>query len=324
MSLVVRTVRKGVVETVRKEKIDYPSNENPRIEGLTEDNPKIIELAKSIKRNGLLVRPILYQKEDGRYDAIDGDRRLISIFDILGWEEVDADIIEMPEKAERYVLRMIANDDRQDFTSLERGAYIYVIIEDDMAKDDLEIEACWSYRETRNEYLRRASDKLGKPVSSISRYISLWLKIPAEDRTLIARNREELRLENKLSPSKAFKILTIGRKLGNLEAVWRIYVPKDAVKTKKHLNIVSSELEITRRAISSGQIMTVERLREFLREGEAEEWSQLTLFVKKAEEREASKLAAKFSTEISKVYRASILLGTVHPEELGEIIKEGL
>jgi len=314
----------SLTKTVRRDEVDYPSNENPRIEGLTEDNPKIIELAKSIKMNGLLVRPILYQREDGRYETIDGDRRLISIFDILGWEEVEADVIEMPEKAERYVLRMIANDDRQDFTSLERGAYIYVIIADDMAKDGLKIEDSWNYRETRNEYLRRASDKLGKPVNSISRYISLWRKIPVEDRTLIARNREELRLENKLSPSKAFKILTMGRKLSNIEAVWRIYVPEDAAKTKKRLNIVSKELEITRRAISAGQIMSIGRLREFLMGGEAEEWSHLTLFIKKSEEQEASKLAAKLNTEISKVYRACILLGTVHHEELGEIIKESL
>ena len=312
----------NLTKTVHRDEVDYPSNENPRIEGLTEDNPKIIELAKSIKVNGLLVRPILYQKENGKYETIDGDRRLISIFDILGWEEVAADIIEMPEKDDRYVLRMVANDDRQDFTSLERGAYIYVIIAADMAKDGLQIEESWSYRETRNEYLRRASDKLGKPVSSISRYISLWRRIPVEDRTLIARNRDELRLENKLSPSKAFKILTMGRKLLNVEAVWRLYVPEDAVKTKKHLNIVSSELEIARRGIAAGTIMSVERLREFLMGGEAEEWSQLTLFVKKSEEQEASKLAAKLNTEISKVYRACILLGTVHHEELGEIIKE--
>lgn len=314
----------GLIKIIRREDVEYPSNENPRIEGLSADNPRVIELAKTIKRDGLLVRPILYQREDGKYETIDGDRRLISIFEILGWDEVEADIIKMPEKSERYILRMIVNDDREEFTSLERGAYIYVIIEDDMAKDGLEIEECWNYRETRNEYLRRVSDRLAKPVSSISRYISLWRQIPVEDRTLIARNREELRLENKLSPSKAFKILTMGRKLGNIEAVWRTYVPADAVKTKKHLNIVSKELEITRRAISSGQIKNVERLREYLSGGEAEEWSQLTLFLKKSEEQEASKLAAKLNTEISNVYRGCILLGTVHHEELAEIIKENL
>jgi len=314
----------SVVKTIRKEEIDYPSNENPRIEGLVEDNPKIIELAKSIEMHGLQYRPILYQREDGRYESIDGDRRLISIFDILGWDEIEADVIKMPEKAQRYVLRIIANDDREDFTSLERGAYIYVIISEDMAKDNLDIEECWGYRETRNEYLRRASDKLGKPVSSISRYISLWRRIPIEDRTLIARNRDELRLENKLSYSKAFKILTMGRKLQNIEPVWRVYVPEDAVRTKKHLNIKSNELEITRRAINAGQIMTVERLKEFRMGGEAEEWSQISLFIKKSEEKEASKLAAKMNTEISKVYRACILLGTVHPEELKEIVKESL
>jgi len=313
-----------LVKTVRRDEVDYPSNENPRIEGLAADNPKIIELSKSIKNNGLLVRPILYQREDGRYETIDGDRRLISIFDILGWDEVEADVIKMPEKAERYVLRMVTNDDREGFTSLEKGAYIYVIIEDEMAKDGFDIETSWSYRETRNEYLRRVADRLAKPISSIGRYVSMWRQIPVEDRKLIARNREELRLENKLSPSKAFKILTIGRKLGNVETVWRIYVPEDTVKTKKRLNILSKELEITRRAISSGQIMSVERLREFLLGGEAEEWSQLTLFVKKSEEQEASKLAAKLNTEVSKVYRGCILLGTVHHEELGEIIKESL
>ena len=263
-------------------------------------------------------------KEDGRYESIDGDRRLVSIFDILGWNEVEADIIKMPEKTERYVLRMVTNDDRQDFTSLERGAYIYVIIADDMAKDGLEIEESWNHRETKNEYLRRAADKLGKPVSNISRYVSLWRQIPVEDRNLIARNRDELRLENKLSFSQAIKILTIGRKLSNVTAVWRLYVPKDTSKTGKRLSIMSKELEIVRRAISAGQIITVERLKEFLGDGEAEEWSQFTLFIKKSEEQEASKLAAKLSTEISKIYRAGVLLGTVHHEELGEIIKESL
>lgn len=314
----------GMVKTVQKDEVDYPSEENPRIEGLTENDPKIVNLAKSIENNGLQYRPILYQKEDGRYDVIDGDRRLISVFDILGWDEVEADVIDMPNKEERYVLRMIANDDRQDFTSLERGAYIYVIIADDMARDGLAIEQVWNQREIKSEYLRRASDKLGKPVSTISRYISMWRQIPVEDRTLIARNREELRLDNKLSPSKAFKILTMGRKLDNPVGVWREFVPADSVKTKRNLGIKMKELEVTRRAISAGQIMTVEKLRDFRSSGEAEEWSQLTLFIKKTEEQEASKLAALLNTEVAKIYRASILLGTVHHEELNEIIKESL
>lgn len=314
----------SMIKSVRKDEIDYPSKDNPRIEHLTADSPQIIELSKSIENNGLQYPPILYLREDGMYEPIDGDRRLIALFDILGWDEVEASIKDVRDKSEIFYLRMASNWDRLPFSAIEKGAYIYAIIEDEMARDGLKIEENWGHREIRNEYLRRVADKMAKSVSGIGRYIAIWRQIPVEDRKLIARNRDELRLENKLSPSKALKITTIGRKLGNVEGAWRTYVPKDIVKLRKPLGITSKELELAKRAIHAGQIKGIDQLRVFREGGEADEWSQTVLLIKKSEEQEASKLAAALGTEISKVYRGCVLLGTVHHEELGEIIKESL
>lgn len=310
--------------TVKKEDVDYPSKENPRIEGLNVDNPKMKELARSIQKNGLLVPPLLCKCPDGRLDPLDGDRRLIGVFDILGWDEVEVDVIDMPEKSARYILRMVANDDRQDFTSLEKGAYIYEIIKDEMSKAGLEIEGVWNTREIRNDYLRATADRLGKSVVSVSRFVSLWRNIPIQDRPLIARNRDDLRLGYKISPSKASKILQIGRGVNNVPRVWRSFIPEDTARTKKPINVSSRELEIIRRKNNQGQIANIEQFEQFRMNKEVDDWSQLTLYLKKSEEKEAAKIAALFDTDIQKSIRASILLASKNFEELGAILREGI
>lgn len=317
-------VLKRTRRTVKKDEIDYPSKENPRIEGLNVDNPKMLELAKSIQRNGLLVPPLLGRWPDGRLENLDGDRRTICVFDILHWETMDVDVIKMPEKPERYVMRMVANDDRSDFTSLEKGAYMYEIMMDDMANDGLNIEEVWNTREIRTDYLRATADKLGKSITSVGRYVSLWRNIPPQDRTLIARNRDELRLGYKISPSKAAKILRLGRNINNVKAVWRSFVPEDAVKTKKPIPISGTELEILRRKSNQGQINTIEQFNAFRTNKEAEDWSQVMLYLKKHEEKEASKIAASFNIDIQQAIRASILLAPRHIDDLESIVREGL
>ena len=307
---------------VRKDEIDYPSKDNPRIEHLSADSPHTIELSKSIERNGLQYPPILYLREDGKYEAIDGDRRLVAVFDVLGWDQVQASIRDTPSKSEIYYLRMASNWDKLDFSAIEKGAYIYAIIEDEMSHEGLDIEESWGHREIRNEYMRRVADKLAKPVSSIGRYVGIWRQIPVADRKLIARNRDEIRLENKITFSKAMKITTIGRKIGDVEGAWRLYVPKETIKMKKPLGITGTELEITRQAVRSGQIRSLDQLRAFREGGEADEWTQAEFLMLKSEAVAASMLAAALKTEISKVYRGCILLGTNYAEELGEIIKE--
>jgi len=308
---------------ISKSDIDYPSETNPRIAGLITTDNKIQELAKSIETNGLLTSVLLYKKENGRYEAIDGDRRLLALFDVLERDEVDATIKDVPDLSRLPYLKLASNWDRQDFTSIEKGRYLYTIVGNEMANDNFKIEENWSNREIRNEYVRKVSSNLARPVSTISRLISLWLQVPREDRGIIARNRDELRL-GKLAPHKATKILAIGRKIGDVKGTWRTFVPENAVNEKTPLDIRTKELGLINRAVSAGQIKGVSQLQTFRNEKIADDWSQTVLLIRKTEEMEAAKLASHLETEISKIYRGCILLGVKHVEELANIIQGSL
>ena len=317
-------VLKKTPMTLRKDQIDYPSKENPRVEGLNVTDKKMIELAESIRKNGLLVPILVCQKPDGQYDTLDGDRRTISVFDILGYDEIPAECIEMPEVLDRYILRMVANQDRQGFSSLEKGRYIHHIMETEAKQNGLTIEEVWNNRNLRSDYLLKFADKLGTTSTSASRWVNVWRSVPEKDRSLIARTPEELRTGHKISPSKAAKILQQGRQVGNQPIVWRSYIPDDAVENKKQISVSSTELDILGRKISEGTITDADQYVAARNNKEADEWTTMKLFLKKTEEKQASKTAASLGSDIQRVIRASILLSSKNQSQLNEVLKEEL
>jgi len=302
------------VMTIKKGSVIYPSSDNPRIEGLSVDDPAIQELAKSINNLGLQYRPIL-RKMDGKYETVDGDRRLIAVFDLLGWKEVEADVWEIDNEKEVNYMRLAANWDRVDFSALEKGSYLWRLITEMMREDGKDPERYWGHRETRNEYLTRLANEIAKPKSTVARFITMWLQIPEHQRKNIARNRDELR-EGKISPSKAMKITNIGRKLGTIETVWDEFVPPHE---DKPATVQVKELQVIESAVRSGQIKTVRQLKKFRRE-KAPEWESHSFLMKRSEVELAAKLAAQLDVEFSRVIRASIFVAENHVDELREAI----
>lgn len=305
---------KGLKEIARTN-IVYPSKKNPRIEGLSPEDPAIQELAKSIETRGLQVPPIVRELPDGKFETIDGDRRLLALFDVLGKTSVNAMVWEVEDEAEVGYMRLAANWDRKDFTALEKGAYLWSILESEMKRDGkVPVDEYWRQREIRGEYIRRIASSVAKTPGVVAGVINLWLHVPIPYRDVIARSREELR-EGKVSPSKATSITIIGRKLGDVEGVWQHFVPKgEPVKVK------SSELSVVNRAIKAGQVQTLEQMREFTAT-RVPEWRQKTILLKAEEEKLAAKLASSADVEVSKIYRAGIHLGKAHMDELKSVVK---
>jgi len=310
------------VETIPKTQIDYPSSDNPRIEGLNAEDPKIQGLAKSIKSEGLLYPPILRVKADKRFDPIDGDRRLIAYFDVLGNTEVKASVFKVDDIAEIRYMRLAANWDREDFSALEKGSYLWDILVHelgmnypDIAEGKSTVEDYWSQRSIRGEYLMRLSNSLAKPKSTIARYINVWLGVPEKFRSRVAKSRDDL-ISGKIAPSKAVKVDLIGRKVKAPEKVWEEFVPKN-----KPAIVTHKELELINKAIRVGQVKTFSQVKEF-REEKVPEWTETTFLLKKEEEQLAAKLASNLNTEISKVYRGGVRLAAEHFEELTNVVKE--
>jgi len=310
---------------INKDMIDYPDFEdNPRESiKLVAENPKIIELSKSIQNNGLKYPVRLYKSpwKGEKYGVEDGDRRLIACFDILGWDEIEAIVSEYESKLELRYAKLASNWDREDFSSIEKGKYCFKIIEEEMALNGLDIDENWGNREIRNEYLHKISGILAKPTSTISRNVNLYRQIPKEDRMFIATNPDELR-KGKLSSSKASKILTMGRKLGDTVGTWKTYVPSKEVREKNPPVITGKELEITSKAIRDGQIVDVDQLQGFRATKPVEDWSTISLLVLKLEEKAAARLAAQLKTEVSKVWRGAVLVAEAHVDELKKQVNE--
>jgi len=310
-------------------KINYPDfQDNPReASTLTKENPKIIGLAKSIEAYGLKYGIIAYKApwlKEGMYGVEDGDRRCIAVFDILGKDQILVSSVNNYEtKLELRYAKLVSNWDREQFSGLERGRYCYSILSLEMESDNLKIDENWGNRTIRNEYLNRLSTKLAKPISTLSRSINAWLDIPKEDREFIANNPDEIK-QGKLSINKASKIRTICRKTENVKKAWRVFVPTRKERDVKLPVITTKELDVVSKMQRDGKIVDVKGLQAFRDGGSVEDWTDLSILVLRKEEKLASKLAALTKSDLSKVWRASIIVASKHPEEVKKVLSEGL
>lgn len=300
--------------TVKKEEITYPSPSNPRLAGLSAEDPAVQGLAASIKKHGLLTRPLLRHTEEGAYDPIDGDRRLIAIFDILGWEEVDADIWQVTDReAER--MRLIANVDREDLSSWEKGSYLWSFITHQMSEEGkTPIERYWNQRDIRGEYIRRIADDLAKSVGFVSGNLTIYIDTPEQYRKWIARNREEVK-EGKISGRTVSDLITIGGKIDNVEGAFKFYFEPEPKRDLK-----AADMDIIKKAIRDGQIANIKQLKDFYKE-ELTNWDRIELFLRKPTIAEASQLAGKLGVRMSEIISASIHLASGHADELEQTVR---
>ncbi len=100
------------------------------------DDEKIIELAESIKHNGI-IQPIILQKESkDQYIIVAGERRWRAA-KLIGLKEVPAIILELTDK-EVLEISLIENIQRQDLNSIEEAvAYKKLISEFNLTQEEL-------------------------------------------------------------------------------------------------------------------------------------------------------------------------------------------
>lgn len=319
-----KLVQEMEIKLIPRHLMDYPNPDNPRITGLGPTDPEILELAKSIKNNGLLYPPIVICKPDGRYQGIDGDRRCVAVFDVLKWTDIPARIAVDLSKLDMSYLRMICNWDRRDLNRLEKGAYIWAILREEMSKEGVDIDSSWGRRETRSKFTKTVANRLGKPVTAIITYLNLYRQIPAEDREIIATSRAELNMDHKLSADMAIKVLALGRKLGDVKGIWRSVVPEGSVARKDKVSVSIKKMDLARKQILAGEMSSVDDFKEFMSSGKESEWRQKSLLLTVEEVKSAAQLASALKTDVFNIYRGGIYLGAKYQDELLKIIMEKL
>jgi ParB family chromosome partitioning protein len=68
---------------------------------------------------GLIQPIIVYQKEDGKYELIAGQRRFLAVKE-LGWKNIKTEIIEKPENLYKAkIISLIENTVRKDMVDLD-------------------------------------------------------------------------------------------------------------------------------------------------------------------------------------------------------------
>ena len=146
------------------------------------DEPKLLELAESIREKGIL-EPLLVRRTDQGYELIVGERRWRAA-QKAGLKEVPVMVKEV-EGREAFEISLIENLQREDLNPIEEAeAFKHLIEEFNISQEDL-------------------SKRIGKDRTTITNTLRL-LKLPLE-----ARNQL---LQNRITPGHARAILSLESK----------------------------------------------------------------------------------------------------------------
>lgn len=238
---------------LEEKQVIYPSPSNPRLKGLTIQDPSVKVLAESIRKDGLM-QPVIVQKVGAKYEVVDGDRRCIAVFRGLGWKTIRARAYVMTE-LEALRLRLVANIQRQDLSAQEKGRYCFELFNLITRAGDLVAEDVWRSPSARSKYLAEISADIGVTVGTVINWIRLWNLYPPEAQKYIARNKEDLR-EGLLAPSVAAEAGWLAGQL-NVSAMQML----DVVRQNR---VSRPELDIVKKQIRNGVNVKFERLPELI------------------------------------------------------------
>lgn len=202
----------GYFELGRDDFVEIPSSMNPRLKGLTPEEPSIKELAKSIARDGQLQRIIARILPNKKYEIVDGDRRAIAIFDVLHYPTIKAAVYEMDD-LEATRMRLVSNLQRQDLSPVEKGKYCSDLFKIMALSEALDPEKSWADRLVRSRLLSQISLEIGVSVTTIINWVRLWQSFPPHAQKLIATNKEDLR-KGLVTPTRAMAAAQLARRLG--------------------------------------------------------------------------------------------------------------
>ena len=151
-----------------------------RIRKVTED---LGGLTKSIQNVGLLQPIIVYQKEDGKYELIAGQRRFLAVKE-LGWENIKVEIIEKPENL--YKAKMIS------------------LIENTVRKAMVDLDAIDAATEIYEKYgsLKVVSEVTGLEYNTLRKYIK-FNRLPKE--VQLAVKNDEIDINSALTAVDALQ-----------------------------------------------------------------------------------------------------------------------
>lgn len=202
----------GYFELGRDDFVEIPSSMNPRLKGLTAEEPSIKELANSIARDGQLQRIITRILPNKKHEILDGDRRAIAIFDVLHYPTIKAAVYEMND-LEAARMRLVCNLQRQDLSPVEKGKYCLDLFRVMALFENLDPEKSWADRLVRSRLLSQISMEIGVTPTTIINWVRLWQTFPPYAQKLIATNKEDLR-KGLIAPSKALDAAQLARQIG--------------------------------------------------------------------------------------------------------------
>mgnify|MGYP001026688143 CR=1 FL=1 len=238
---------------LREDQLIYPSPRNPRLKGLSAEEPGVKALAASIRKDGQL-QPIIVQKIGGRYETVDGDRRCVAIFRVLKWKTVKAAAYELTDR-EAMRLRLIASIIRQDLSSVEKGKFCFDLFNLIVEDDNLNPFEVWGNKAAKSKYLAELSSEVGVKPATLINWIRLWQSYSPEAQKLIASNKEELR-RGLIPPSTARQAAYLARYLGvNSDVILRLTM-KNAWSHK--------DLTEVKRLCKNGEAVTLATLPEYI------------------------------------------------------------
>jgi ParB/RepB/Spo0J family partition protein len=136
------------------------------------DSEAINELAGSIQEHGVLQPILVATKQDGRYDTIFGNRRLLAARR-AGLTVIPAMVRSNPREHQKFVWNLVENIQRVDLSPEERVASILALAESGMG-------------------VREISRSTGKAPSTISR----WLRVANKPAVVKALEEERIGLSH--------------------------------------------------------------------------------------------------------------------------------
>ena len=146
----MREVREISIEQI------HPNRHQPRLE-FNED--ALMELAQSIRENGL-IQPITVREDEDGYEIIAGERRYKACI-LAGYSEVPCNVMSADEQ-KLAELALVENIQRENLTSIEEAkAYIQIMRSAGMTQEEL-------------------AAKMGKSQSTIANKVRL-LNLPDDD-----------------------------------------------------------------------------------------------------------------------------------------------
>lgn len=131
-----------------------PSPYQPRITMYPDELESIADSMSSDV--GLMSAVIVRRKSDGRYELIDGHRRIEGAKK-LGWEEVPADVKDMSD-AQAAIAALVTNMQREDFSAYEQGVAMESLMSSGVVKSKSELTTLTGLdRNTVSRCLRMAA-----------------------------------------------------------------------------------------------------------------------------------------------------------------------